>query len=157
MNISMTDVILLGHAALGAGGCMAALWVLIETMNASEGNATRIRAGAWLTAVLICGAWIAGGYWYVRFYPVEKAMILAGPWPFAHNIFMQTKEHLFFATAILALLLPIAAREKLYANRSARKLVLAVAGMIAVTGAFLEGAGAIIDHGVKIALERGPR
>ncbi len=42
--------------------------------------------------------------------------------------FMETKEHLFFVTAILAFLLPIAAREKLDSNAAARRLVLSVAG-----------------------------
>ena len=79
-------------------------------------------------------------------------MILAGPWPFAHNVFMETKEHLFFVTAILALLLPIAAREPLHTNATARKLALCIAGLVAITGMALEGAGAVIDHGVKIAL-----
>ena len=97
-------------------------------------------------------AWICGGYWYVHFYPAEKALILQGPWPFAHNFFMETKEHLFFVTAILAFLLPITAREKLYANSAARKLVLSVAGLTAITGLAIEGAGAVIDHGVKVAL-----
>jgi len=83
-------------------------------------------------------------------------MILKGPWPFAHNLFMETKEHLFFATAILAFLLPIACREELYANAIARKLVLSVSAMVVITGLALEGAGAVIDHGVKVALLRGP-
>ncbi len=54
---------------------------------------------------------------------------------------METKEHLFLVTGILALLLPIAAREKLYFNSAARNLVLAVAGLIAITGLAVEGAG----------------
>ena len=81
-------------------------------------------------------------------------MILKGPWPFAHNVFMETKEHLFFITGILALLLPIATLEKLAANAAARKLVLSIAALIAVTGLAVEGAGAVIDHGVKVALLR---
>jgi len=100
-------------------------------------------------------AGIFGGYWYVNYYPVEKVMILKGPWPFAHNLFMETKEHLFFITAILALLLPVATREKLLANRAARKTVLTVSVLIAVSGLAVEGAGAMIDHGAKVALLRG--
>ena len=103
-------------------------------------------------AVCMAAAWICGGYWYLHFYPPEKALILKGPWPFAHNIFMETKEHLFFVTAILAFLLPMATREKLYSNAAARKLVLSVAALIAFTGLAVEGAGAVIDHGVKVAL-----
>ena len=105
-----------------------------------------------MVAVCMSAAWICGGYWYVHFYPAEKALILQGPWPFAHNFFMETKEHLFFVTAILALLLPIATREKVYSNPSARKLVLSVAGLVAIAGLAVEGAGAVIDHGVKVAL-----
>ncbi len=99
-------------------------------------------------------AWLCGGYWYVHFYAPEKALILAGPWPLAHTIFMETKEHLFFLTGILALLLPVVAREDLAANRAARNLVLTVASLVVITGLAVEGAGAVIDHGVKIALLR---
>ena len=152
LNISSRDVILLAHATFGAAGCLAALWVFVEVLNARPANAGRIRTAALAAAVCIAGAWMCGGYWYVHFYPPEKALILNGPWPFAHNLFMETKEHLFFITAILAFLLPIATREKLDSNAAARKLVLAIAGLIAITGLAVEGAGAIIDHGAKLAL-----
>jgi hypothetical protein len=155
MNITNSDVILLAHAGFGGLGCLAAIWVFIEVLNARPENAARIRKAALLTAVCMVGAWICGGYWYVVFYPAEKAMILKGPWPFAHNLFMETKEHLFFITGILALFVPIAARDRLYANAAARKMVLSVAVLIAVTGLAVEGAGATIDHGAKVALLRG--
>lgn len=148
----MADVLLLAHAALGVLGSIAAVWVFVEALNARPENAERTRIAAMLAAVSMIGAWICGGYWYVHFYPREKALILAGPWPFAHNLFMETKEHLFFVTLILALLLPIAVREPLYSNAAARKMVLSVAGLIGLTGLALEGAGAVIDHGVKVAL-----
>jgi hypothetical protein len=133
---------------------MAALWVLVEALNARPENAVRIKTAALMVTLCMAAAWICGGYWYVHFYPPEKALILNGPWPFAHNLFMETKEHLFFVTGILAFLLPITTRERLYANPAARKLVLSVAGLIAITGLAVEGAGAIINHGVKIALLR---
>lgn len=154
MNISSSDVLLLAHAACGFTGCTAALWVFIEVLNASPANISRIRIAAVLAAACMAGAWICGGYWYVHYYPAERALILRGPWPFAHNLFMETKEHLFFITAILAFLLPIATREKLYSSPAARKLVLSVAGLIVITGLAVEGAGAVIDHGVKVALLR---
>jgi hypothetical protein len=154
LNISTSDIILLAHAAFGATGCLAALWVFVEVLNAQPANAVRIRAAAVVAAICMAGAWICGGYWYVHFYPAEKALILKGPWPFAHNLFMETKEHLFFITAILAFLLPIAARERLYVNPAARQLVLSVAALIVITGLAVEGAGAVINHGVKVALLR---
>jgi hypothetical protein len=152
LNITSKDIILLAHAAFGVTGSLAALWAFVETLSAKPENALRIRTAACIAAICMAGAWTCGGYWYVQFYPAEKALILKGPWPFAHNLFMETKEHLFFITGILAFLLPIATRERLYANPAARSLVLSVAGLIVVTGLAVEGAGAIIDHGVKVAL-----
>lgn len=154
MNITASDLILLAHAGFGVAGCLAALWVFVETLSARPGNAGRIRAAAIVTAIFMAGAWICGGYWYVHFYPAEKALILKGPWPFAHDIFMETKEHLFFITGILSFLLLVITREKLDTNPAARKLVLSVAAMIVITGLAVEGAGAVIDHGVKVALLR---
>ncbi len=155
MPISTSDILLLAHAGFGVTGCLAAVWVFVETLNAQPGNAARIRAAALVTALSMAGAWICGGYWYVHFYPAEKTLILKGPWPFAHSLFMETKEHLFFLTAILAFLLPVAAREKTYSNAAARKLVLSVAALVAITGLAVEGAGAVIEHGAKVALLRG--
>ncbi len=158
MAISTRDLLLLAHAGFGVTGCLAALWVFVDALNARPGNTRRIQIAALIAAISMAAAWICGGYWYVHFYPAEKVLILKGPWPFAHNIFMETKEHLFFATAILAFLLPIATRENLSVNQAARKLVLSVAALVAITGLAVEGAGGVIDHGVKVALlQKGSR
>jgi hypothetical protein len=63
---------------------------------------------------------------------------------------METKEHLFFIPLILALYLPIAARANLVASRPARGMVLTTA-LIALSGVAIEGAGAVIKYGVKVA------
>jgi len=154
MNVTSSDAILLAHATFGVLGTVAAVWVFVETLNATETNAQRIRSAALGVTLCMGAALIFGGYWYLHFYPADKAMILAGPWPLAHSLFMETKEHLFFVTLLLALYLPIAARDKLYANAAARKMVLCVTLLIALTGLALEGSGAIIEHGVKVALLR---
>jgi hypothetical protein len=154
MNITASDVILLAHSTFGVLGILSALWVFVETLNAREGNARRIRKAAFIAALCMFATWVLGGYWYVHFYPLDRALILRGPWPFAHTLFMETKEHLFFIPLILSFYLPIAAREKLYANASARKMVLCIAMLIALNGLAIEGAGAIINHGAKVALSR---
>jgi hypothetical protein len=154
VKITTNDAILLAHASVGVLGTVSALWVFVDTLSAREENAQRIRNLALAVAVFMSGAWFLGCYWYLHFYPVEKAMILKGPWHFAHNLFMETKEHLFLMTLILAFYLPIAARDRLHSNAAARKMVLSVSMLIVLTGLWIEGAGAIIDHGVKVALLR---
>ena len=150
----MRNLILLVHAASGVTGALAALWVFVEALHASPESERRIRAAATVAAIAMAAAWVCGGYWYVHFYPADKALILQGPWPFAHNVFMEIKEHLFFITGILAFLLPIVCREKLSLNRDARKLVLAVSGLVVITGLAVEGAGAVINQGTRVALEQ---
>lgn len=151
MNVNPSDLILMGHATFGVLGTLAALWVFVEALNASAANAARTRTAAALVAFFMAVTCFVGGYWYVRFYPADRAMILKGPWPFAHNIFMETKEHLFFATLILALYLPIAAADRLYSSAAARRMVLCVAAFIVLTGLAMEGSGAIINHGAELA------
>jgi hypothetical protein len=148
----MSDIILFSHPTFGVLGTMAALWVLVEALNASDRNRVRTVMAALAATALICMAWVAGGYWYVFYYAPEKALIQAGPWPFAHNLVMETKEHLFFVPLILALYLPIIAVRRLTADRAARTMVIVVAGLIVLNGLAIEGAGAIINHGAKAAL-----
>jgi hypothetical protein len=152
MNITGSDAILLAHSTFGVLGTLCALWVFVEALNAREENAGRIRRAAELTTVCMVVTWMLGGYWYLHFYPADRALILSGPWPFAHTLFMETKEHLFFIVAILSLYLPIAAKDKLFANKNSRKMVMCVAMLIVLTGLAMEGSGAIINHGAKVAL-----
>ncbi len=154
MNVTASDAILLAHATFGVLGTVSAVWVFVEALNAREQNVRRVRTAALAVAIFLFAAWIFGGYWYLHFYPVERTMILQGPWPFAHNVFMETKEHLFLMTLILSFYLPIAASDKLASNAAARRMVLCVAALIALSGLAIEGSGAVVDHGVKVALLR---
>lgn len=146
------EVLLFAHPTFGVLGILAAVWVFVETLNASEQNAARTRLAAMCVTVCMVLAWVLGGYWYVHFYATEKAIILKGPWPFAHKFFMEVKEHLFFITLILALYLPFAVRDKLHVNPEARVMVLTVTLLIALSGLAIEGAGAVVNYGAKTAL-----
>jgi uncharacterized membrane protein YwaF len=148
----MNEVILATHVFLGVACIMATLWVFVDTLNASQANQTRIRWISRAAAAFMWGAFVVGGYWYVAFYPADKSIILKGPWPFAHEYFMETKEHLVIMLLLLVTYLPIAASNNLAANKNARRLVLWVSGMIPLLGLMIEGHGAIIAMGVKVAL-----
>jgi hypothetical protein len=148
----MIDIILMAHVFFGMLCILAALWVFVDVLNANENNLNRIK---WISRAVAVSMWLAfivGGYWYVVFYPADKAIILKGPWPFAHKYFMETKEHLVIMLLLLATYLPIATSNNLAANKDARRLVLCVAGIIPLLGLMIEGHGAIIAMGVKVAL-----
>lgn len=149
----MKEIFLLLHPALGVLSVIAAVWVIVETINASTNNLRRIRIAALSSAILMFLTWVTSGILYVSYYAAEKAIILKGPWPFAHSLFMESKEHLFFMTLVLSLLLPIAARmNNLVDSKQARILIITIAGLIVLSGLALEGAGAMISLGVKMGL-----
>ncbi|MDR3497429.1 MAG: hypothetical protein P4L82_22785 [Ancalomicrobiaceae bacterium] len=147
----MSDIILFAHPTFGVFGILAAVWLLVEVLNASETNRARIRSASYAVAICIVLAALLGGYWYTVYYGAEKAIIVKGPWPWAHNFVMETKEHLFFIPLILALYLPIVSAQNLARNKASRLVTMTVAAFVVLNGLAIEGGGAIINYGVKVA------
>ena len=152
----MKEMVLLGHVLFGVGCILATVWLFVDVLNAHEGNLARIRCVSRAAAIFIWLAFIIGGYWYVVDYKADKAVILKGPWPFAHDYFMETKEHFVIPLLLLATYLPMVASNNLAVNKEARRLVLWVAALVAALGLMAEGHGAIIAMGVKVAMMGTP-
>ena len=148
----MVEVILMAHVLFGMLCILASVWVFVDVLNASDANIARIRLMSLGVAIFFWLSFLIGGYWYVVHYGADKAFILKGSWPFAHKFFMETKEHIVILLLMLATYLPIAAANKLTTTRAARKVVLWVSGLIALVGLAMDGSGAIISMGVKVAL-----
>lgn len=148
----MWNYILLIHPTTGVFGIMCALWLLVEAYNVSPGNIARIRLAARLAALLMALTWVSAGIFYTLHYgKAEQPFIVHGPWPWAHDFFMETKEHLFFLTLVLTFFLPFAVKSDLLASRGARNVVRATAALVVLSGVAIEGAGAIISMGAKVA------
>ena len=148
----MNEIILMSHVLFGVGCLVAAIWLFVDVLNANEGNLARIRKLSWGAAGFMWLAFLVGGYWYVTAYKTDKAIILKGPWPFAHNMVMETKEHLVIMLLLLVTYLPIAASNNLVASRDARRLMLWVTATTALLALAMDGEGAIIAMGVKVGL-----
>jgi hypothetical protein len=148
----MTEIILMAHVLFGMLCIVAAVWLFVDVLHANEANQGRIRTVSIAVAVLMWLSYLVGGYWYLTYYYVDKAVILKGSWPFAHSFFMEMKEHVVIMLLLLATYLPIAAASNTAVNKAARKIVLWVVGLIALIGIAIDGAGAIIGIGVKVAL-----
>jgi len=141
------------HVALGVIGIMFAVALFVDVLNVNEGNIERIKKLSLAVAVLIVLAYIVGGYWYVVYYGHDRDIIKAGQWPWAHNYFMEVKEHLFFVMLLLGIYLPIAVyRNAPLMEKEKRCLVLGICALIVVLGFFMEGAGGIIGKGVTMGL-----
>ncbi len=148
----MTLAILLLHALTGMLFILAAGFVFVDTLNASASNLERIRLMSRLAAGMLWLTYFIGGYWYVVHYAPEKAIILKGPWTFSHSFFMEAKEHVFLGLLLLGTALPIIATNDIPKSKAARKLMLWTASLLVLVGFGMDGAGAIISLGAKVAL-----
>ena len=147
------EVFLLSHAVFGTCGALAAVWVLAETLNLRAENLNRVRFVSFLVAVFVWLSYLLGGYFYVNFYVADRAIILAGPWPWAHRFATEAKEHLFFILLLLATYVPIVARDPyLLKEKANRVLMMVVSGLVGVLVLAMDGYGAIIILGVKMGL-----
>lgn len=141
------------HVALGVISIIFAVALFVDVLNVNEGNIERIKKLSLAVAALIVLAYIIGGYWYVVYYGHDRDIIKAGQWPWAHNYFMEVKEHLFFMMLLLGIYLPIAVyRNAPLMEKEKRCLVLGICALIVVLGFFMEGAGGIISKGVTMGL-----
>jgi len=148
----MIEMILMSHVLFGMLCIIATVWLFVDALNASEANQARIKVLSLGVAVTMWISFLIAGYWYLVYYAPDKAIILKGPWPFAHKFFMEMKEHVVIMLLLLTTFLPIVAFNNLAANKAARKVVLWVTGLIGLVAVAMDGAGALIAMGVKVAL-----
>lgn len=151
----MNEIILMSHVLFGIACMIAAVWLFVDVLHANAGNLARIRKLSWGAAGAMWLAFLVGGYFYVTAYKADKAIILAEknkPWHFAHELVMETKEHLVIVLLLLATYLPVVAANNLAESKDARKLMLWLTATIAVFALVMDGEGALIAMGVKMGL-----
>lgn len=148
----MSQLILMSHVFFGIVCIVAAMWLFVDVIHVGEGNLARIRRVSLAAAASFWIAFIIGGYWYVTAYKADKETILKGPWPFAHNMIMETKEHLVIMLLLLVTYLPVAAADRLDTNPGARRLMLWITGLIVILALAMDGEGGLIAMGVKVGL-----
>lgn len=98
-------------------------------------------------------SWILGGYYYVNFYGSSvKPAIKSGNYPWAHGIFMETKEHIFlfipFLSLVLALLVWLL-REKIQTGSKLKKPAIFLSFLIAALGAAITFMGMLVSGAVR--------
>jgi len=97
------------HSMSGGIVALALVWVILELRYSTDRSLTRVRIASYLATLLITtGCWIGGGYNYLTSYGSQvKPVILEGSQPWAHEIVMEAKEHIFVFLPIIALALSI--------------------------------------------------
>jgi len=94
----MRDLLLYAHIIIGLALIALPILILLELKKDSKILRIYSAAAAALSWILLFPA----GKLYLTFYPATKTLIKAGPWPWAHSIIMETKEHWGFLLPIIA-------------------------------------------------------
>jgi hypothetical protein len=154
-NKMLNQGFMMSHVLIGLLGILFAVALFVDVVNANENNSGRIKKLSLAVSAMIVLAFLVGGYWYVVYYGGDRDIIKAGKWPWAHNYFMEVKEHVFFLLLLLGLYLPIAVhRIGSLTDKKNRNLILGISALIILIGLFMDGAGGIISRGVTIGLGR---
>ncbi|MDQ1253490.1 MAG: hypothetical protein QG646_2657 [Euryarchaeota archaeon] len=107
--IGGTKSSVLFHSISGGLSALVLVWIIIETLYPTGISLARARIASYLAAFMItAGCWIVGGYNYLTVYGSQvKPVILVGSHPWAHEVVMETKEHIFVFLPIIAFALSI--------------------------------------------------
>ena len=97
------------HSLTGGFSVLLFSWIIIEMQNPGPESLNRARLAAYLGVLLtVAGCWIIGGYHYLTTYRENiRGVILSGSQPWAHEVIMETKEHIFLFLPMVAILLAL--------------------------------------------------
>ncbi len=146
------------HAFTGEFGALCFLWALVEVINRSEASLARARIAAVLGVIALFGMLVLVENPYVTHYgPAVKPVILKGPIPWAHNLVMETKEHIALFIPIVALCATIAlfhARSESTASPAYRYISM-LCGLVVVMAFLMAAMGYVISTAVRMAVAGG--
>jgi len=145
------------HSTFGAIAAAALTWIIIELRHLTSQGVARAKIASYIAVFFnIVGCWIVGGYYYLTFYGSQlKPIIVSGSQPWAHQIVMEVKEHVFLSLPVISLALMVALvwlskDQTLLEDPKARRAIIALAVlalvMVVVTFIF----GAIISNAANI-------
>lgn len=127
----MRDLALIIHVLLGIAVIVLPVWILLQLKKPGKlvkPVAILAAAAAWILV-------IPAGILYLLFYPATKTLILAGNWPWAHQIAMETKEHWGLLLPLIATVAAsLVVQNKLAESKRWWKLTIFLALAIAVLG-----------------------
>lgn len=144
--------LLIGHILLGLAGIVFSVLVLVGFFK-REAKTRFLKKTSLAAFLLYLASWAAGGYYYVEYYGNNvKPLIKAGPYPFAHGVFMETKEHIFLFIPILAGVIFIASwlfGDKINQEPKIKSALTVLAFVVVFLGVLITALGMLISGAVK--------
>jgi len=152
LTILQNKPVLIGlHLGFAIIGIDAFLWLLWKLKSDGGSHKSMIVTAA-IGVTAFIGSWLAGGYYYVVYYGVlVKPVIKEGLAPWAHNIIMETKEHIFlFVIPIAVTILLVTLLDKKDLERlNLRRPAVWLSGAVAILGLLIGAMGFIISAAAR--------
>ena len=149
---SLFPTLLILHVFSGLAGVILfyILWLSLLGRRPSIGL-WRFSSLTGLVSFLV--SWLTGGYYYVyRYGSAVKPLIKQGPFPLAHAVFMEAKEHIFLFLPFLALVLFLAIwlkGETLAADGRIKRPLSWLSGSVFLLGALVTLFGVIVSGAAR--------
>lgn len=145
------------HVALGELTILSFLWVIMEVITGpSSAGVVRMKGAMVVGIIAVFAEWVLAGTYYTVTYGSEvKPVINEGPWPWAHGILMEAKEHIYLFLPFMAVVLLTLVwqyGDSLKDNRGARFMVYAIAGMSIILVLSSGLMGYLISSGYRVAI-----
>jgi len=143
---------------LGDLAVLLVIWTLVEVAwgPMTRGGVLRAKIASLSGLIFILASWVVAGIYYIVYYgPEIKPLIKEGPWPWAHAIFMEAKEHIFLFLPFLALLFLFLVwkyKDKLKEERGVRFAIYAVGGTVIFILGLMAICGYLISSGYRAAI-----
>ena len=152
LSLIQSKPVLIGlHLGFAIVGIDAFMW-LTGKIKSDGGSRKSMIVTASVGVVSFVASWIAGGCYYVIYYgALVRPIIKSGLAPWAHNIIMETKEHIFLFVVPLAMtVLFITLLEKKDLDQlKLRRLAYWLSGTVAALGLLIGAMGFIISAAAR--------
>lgn len=151
----MTDFLkflLTAHIFLGVTGIILfyVVWMGLLKSPLAE---RKLRLSALWGVILFVLSWLTGGYYYATYYgKAVKPVIKAGPFPWAHSVIMEAKEHAFLYLSFLAIVICAvlyAYRENLESRPEIKTALTWLTGLVFFLGIIITLSGVVISGAVR--------
>ena len=152
ITLLQSKPVLIGlHLGFAIIGIDAFLLLFGKFKNSDSPRQNKIITASIGVAAFIA-SWLSGGYYYVIYYgTLVKPIIKSGLAPWAHNIVMETKEHIFlliFPLAITVLSITLLDKKELEQFKL-RRPALWLSGAVAGLGLLIGALGFIISAAAR--------
>jgi len=144
--------LLILHILFGLAGVIYSFRVTFLLLKKEIIQMTIARS-AYLAFASYLISWVAGGWYYWKYYGSNvKPTITSGDFPWAHIVFMESKEHIFlflpFATLALALTLSFTS-DVIITNSKLKTAVILLSLAITALAIIVTLSGVLISGGAR--------